>query len=283
MAFNPRNRASSIPCPNCKRLVSLQAPRCIHCGLRRPGLYARAPILNDLLRGDLSFVNGILIACLALYATAILLDLSGALGGGLTLSNPLALLSPSNLSLFKLGMGGGIPWLFGRWWTLLTATYLHGSVLHILFNLLWLRRIGPWVEELFGASRFFIIYTLAGLAGSVLSTIMGTHLFVGASGAIFGLFGALIYYGWKRGGTFGSALFRQMLIWSIIGMAVGFLMPNVDNWGHAGGFLGGFLIAALLGYEEKRRQRLVEHIAAALLLVFVIVCFGMMFIYFFQT
>lgn len=273
------NRRSSTPCPRCKRLISINADSCIHCGLPKPGIYLSIPILNDLISGKIAFVDGIVLLCIALYVLALLLDTSGLsiFGGGI-----LNLLSPTSESLYKLGMGGRIPMAAGRWWTLITATYLHGSILHIGFNMLWLRRIGPLVEELFGASRFWIIYTLSGLAGSILTTIMGTPFFVGASGAIFGLLGALIYYGRHRGGTFGSNIFRQMLIWAGILFVFGFLSARVDNWGHLGGFLGGIIAAALLGYQEKSRETLIQNIIAFLLLIGVALCFLFMVITFFS-
>ena len=279
MSHQQINRRSSTPCPRCRRLISINTDKCIHCGLRKPSIYLSTPVLKDLIIGKISFVDGILLICVVLYVLALLLDFSGLsiLEGGI-----FNLLSPAIESLNKLGMGGAIPMAHGRWWTLITATYLHGSILHIGFNMLWLRRIGPLVEELFGASRFWIIYTLSGLAGSILTTIAGTPFFVGASGAIFGLFGALIYYGRHRGGTFGTNLFRQMLIWAGIAFVFGFMAQGIDNWGHLGGFLGGLVTAILLGYQEKSRQSLYQHIFATFLLLIVGVCFVMMVITFFS-
>jgi rhomboid protease GluP len=184
-------------------------------------------------------------------------------------------------SLKQLGMGGLIPLRSGQWWTLLTATYLHGDVLHILFNMLWLRDMGFQVEREYGASRFLLIYTFAGLAGSLLSALVGTPYSVGASGAIFGLFGALIFYGWHRGGTFGSAIFRRTLFWAGLLFVYGLAGANVDNWGHLGGLLGGFLLAVLLGYEERLRSNLWHHLAALFTLAFIIVCFSLMMVSFF--
>lgn len=267
----------SIQCPRCRRLVSRSAERCLNCGLPRPGLFYRVPLLNDLLGGSLSFVDGVVVMCFALYILSVALNLSSLF----SFDQPLNLLGPTGESLDRLGMGGRIPWVQGRWWTLLTATYLHGGILHIAFNMLWLKRLGPWVEELFGRSRFWVIYTLAGLTGSAASALAGTYYFVGASGAIFGLFGALLYYGRARGGTFGSALFRQMLIWAGIGFLFGLAMPGVDNWGHAGGLLGGLAAGFLLGYQERRREGLWEHLAAAGVLIFVVVCFVLMVVRFF--
>ena len=273
------NTRSSTPCPRCGKLISINSDQCIYCGLGKPGNYLRIPVVNDLIADRISFVQPITIVCVLLYVLAIVLDLSGTqiFGGGI-----FDMLSPSNRSLYQLGMGGLLPWQAGRWWTLITANYLHASLLHIGFNLLWLRQIGPWVVELYGASRFWIIYTIAGLTGSILSTIAGTYFFVGASGAIFGLFGALLFYGRHRGGTFGSNLFRQMLIWVVIAFAFGFLGRGIDNWGHFGGLIGGIAAAWLLGYQERRRQSLSNHLLAAGLILFVVICFSFMLINFFS-
>jgi len=231
------------------------------------------------MREQISFVDAILVACVALYALALGLDLPAAFQP----SGMLNFLSPSSESLYKLGMGGLIPLLNGQWWTPLTATYLHASVFHILFNMLWLRQLGPLVENLFGPSRFIMIYTAAGICGSLLSALVGrTPFFVGASGAIFGLFAALIYYGIRRGGTFGSAIFRQMLVWSVIGLVLGFTRSGVDNLGHIGGLLGGAVMAAILGFQERKRQQLVHHLGALVTLAGIGVCFVMMVVFFFS-
>lgn len=274
----PPLRTSSIPCPRCKRLISVNASQCIHCGLRKPGLFASFPLLKGLIREEISFVDGIVIVCFLLYLLAMALDLPQALRVG----GVFGTLSPSGEALYRIGMGGALSWRAGRWWTMITTLFLHGGILHILFNMLWLRRIGPWVEELFGPSRFLILYTISGLTGAVLSALAGTRYFVGASGAIFGLFGALILYGRQRGGTFGTAIFRQILIWAGFGFLFGLVMPGVDNWGHLGGFLGGLLAAGLLGYQEKKRQGLGHHLGAVFTLAVIILCFGMMLVAFFS-
>jgi rhomboid protease GluP len=147
--------------------------------------------------------------------------------------------------------------------------------------MLWLRQIGPLVEELYGSSRFIILYTLAGLLGSLTSVLAGTFFFIGASGAIFGLFGALLYYGRSRGGTFGSTIFRQLLIWAVIAFAIGLFLPGVDNWGHLGGLLTGLVAGWLLSYQERSRQKLIHHLLAFIAILFIGVCFAMMVIYFF--
>lgn len=280
MRSDDRYRLRSMHCPNCDRLISMASGRCIHCGLPYPRLFVSLPLLGDLVRGRVSFSNAIVTAAFTLYVLALALDLTSlSLAGGGGLFN---LLAPTGEALLRLGMGGAVPVLGqGRWWTLVTATYLHGSILHIGFNMLWLRQIGPLVEELYGASRFFIIYTAAGVAGALLSTLLGTPFFVGASGSIFGLFAALIYYGRHRGGTFGEGIFRTMLIWAAIGFLFGLVSPNIDNWGHAGGFAGGLLAALALGYQERYGQRLWQHVLAFGLVIAVGIAFLAMVVNFF--
>ena len=266
-----QNRQPAVPCPRCRRLTSARAERCLNCGLPHPGRIANLPVLGDLLRERLSFVDGLMLVNFMLFVLALGLDIEQiSLSGSL-----FDWLSPSGEALYRTGMGGAYPVLgAGRWWTLLTATYLHGSLLHIVFNMLWLRQIGHWIEELYGPSRFLLIYTIAGVSGALLSTLLGTSFFVGASGSIFGLYGALLYYGRSRGGTFGSALFRQALIWAVIGFVIGLTMSRVDNWGHLGGLLGGLVASLLLSYQERQRQTLVQHLAALGTLAFIVICFA---------
>jgi len=276
---NYRNNPTTMNCPRCRRLISIQSVECIYCGLKYPRYYTRIPLLSSLARKEISFVNGIIMVCFGMYVVSIAINF----GAGNTTGNPLSVFTPSIESLIRLGMGGRIPIYFGHWWTLLTAVFLHGDFLHIFFNMWWLRDMGPQVEREYGPSRFLVIFMAAGLTGSILSVIAGTPFFIGASGAIFGLFGALVFYGWHRGGAFGSAIFRRTLFWAGVLFLYGLVGTNVDNWGHLGGFIGGLVVSTLLGYEERSPQTLWHHIAALLTLVLLAVCFGLMLVYFFLT
>ncbi len=130
--------------------------------------------------------------------------------------NPLTFLSPDNGSLILLGATGTIPiHRFGRWWSLISANYLHGSILHIFFNMMAFRQIAPLIQEQFGGSRMIIIYTLSGMAGFWASYLAGVPLTIGASAALCGLMGAALYYGKSRGGAFGRAVFRQIGNWAV--------------------------------------------------------------------
>jgi len=251
-------------CPNCGKLISVNAERCYHCGMKNPGAFHNVPWLQKIFSGRFSYVSAIIIFCTVLYVVALLLDLRALL----QFHNLLSLFSPSTTALYLLGMTGQIPIANGRWWTLVTAIYLHGGILHILFNMLWIHQMGPMVEELFGAARFFIIFTIAGIIGFIASYLFGIAFTIGASGAIFGLFGALVFYGRHRGGHFGRQIFRQTMQWVVIIIFLGFMMPMVDNTAHIGGFAGGYLIAMLIGYQEKSPEKLLHRkIALGLVIV----------------
>src|SRR5207244_4722395 len=136
--------------------------------------------------------------------------------GAMRPRGPFEIFSPGNTALQALGATGAFPWAHGEWWTLLTAIYLHGGVLHILFNVLWIRQLGPAVEEMYGPARFFVIFTISGVAGFVVSDVIGVSFTVGASGSIFGLLGAIVAFGRRRGGTFGTIVLRQSGQWALL-------------------------------------------------------------------
>jgi rhomboid protease GluP len=172
-------------------------------------------------------------------------------------------------------MTGAYPWAAGRWWTLITAIYLHGGVLHLLFNVLWVNQLAPAVEEAFGRARLVLIFTAGGVAGYVVSNLAGVSFSVGASGAVFGLLGALVYYGRARGGWFGVAVFRQYGQWALLLFVLGFIMPGVNNLAHLGGFAGGYLAGLALGHGEGATERGVHGLLAAATLGLTLVSFGL--------
>jgi membrane associated rhomboid family serine protease len=248
----------------------VDAAACFYCGARRPGLWGFGPLLGRLV-GWLDFARAVTIACVVAYVVSILLDPRAALHA----RSPFDLLSPGFGALVTLGMTGAAPWAAGWWWTLLTAIYLHGSLLHLVFNLLWIRQLAPAVEELFGSARLVVIFTVAGGAGFVLSNVVGVPWTVGASGAVFGLLGAMVAYGRTRGGTFGLAVLRQYGQWAVLMFIFGFFMTGVNNWGHAGGFAGGYLAALAMGHGERRRERGLDRIAALAAVALTLLAFAL--------
>lgn len=200
-------------------------------------------------RGE-AMVPVIIAANVLFYLLSLTLSRDRGLGG-----NPLSFLSPDQTSLLVLGATGTVPvFELGRYWTLISANYLHGGLLHIIFNMMALRQIGPWVSMEFGASRTFVIYTLSGVAGYLVSCAAGVPFTIGASASVCGLIGALYYFGKSRGGSYGTAVTREVSGWLISLILFGLVMPGINNWGHGGGIAGGFLVAMLLGYNERRRE-----------------------------
>jgi rhomboid protease GluP len=221
--------------------------------------------------GDMNFTRVVTGVCIAAYVASMLLDPRAAL----RVRNPLDLLAPSGVALDALGMTGAYAWVRGRWWTLVTAIYLHGSLLHILFNLLWINQVGPAVEELYGRSRLILIFTAAGVLGFVVSNWFMVEFTIGASGSIFGLFGAMVAYGRSRGGTFGVTILRQYGQWALVLFVLGFLMAGVNNFAHAGGFVGGYLTGMALGHGEGQRESPALHLAATATIFLTALCFAL--------
>lgn len=253
---------NSMLCPNCRRLISRDEARCPWCGLPHPGSPLKALLAGRLFERPDQILRLLIGVNVAMYLLALLLNPGGT---GMTMS-PFSFLSPDNRSLLLLGATGTLPInALGRWWTLVAANYLHGSLLHILFNMLALRQLLPLVAQEFGAPRMFVIYTIGGIGGFLLSYLAGVRFTIGASAAICGLIGALLYYGKHRGGSYGQELFSQVGGWAIGIFAFGLLVPGINNWGHGGGMAAGALVAMLLGYRERRRETFLHKVLAATL------------------
>ena len=254
-----RQRSGSSLCYVCGKLNRVDASVCFYCGRRNPGLWGFGPVIGRLI-GGLDFAALVTVVAITAYIASLALDPRAALAP----SGVFDLFAPGGRALIALGMAGAVPWQAGHWWTVLTAIYLHGSLLHILFNLLWIRQLLPGVEEVYGQARTIVIFTLSGAAGFLLSNAAGNPFTLGASGAVFGVLGAMVWYGRRRGGLFGAAVLRQYGSWALILFVVG-LLPGmrVDNWGHAGGFLGGVLVALLLGAGDQHPERGIHRVLAA--------------------
>lgn len=254
-----RQRSGSLLCPSCGKLVGVNEKECPYCGRRHPGMFGFTSTLAKLGR-DLGFVDAVIGGCVLLYLLMLVADPKGIQAHGL-----LTFLAPSTLAELRFGASGALP-VFGlhRWWTLLAAGWLHAGLLHIGFNLYWVRFLAPAVAELYGPSRMVILYSVSSVTGFLLSSAVemvrhGALLTLGASAPILGLVGALAYYG-RRGGS--RAVGSQAWTYAIAMIAFGFLMPGVDNFAHIGGFAGGYLTALLLDPLKPERG---NHQLAALL------------------
>jgi rhomboid protease GluP len=260
-----RQTTGSVVCASCGSLVGVNDEQCYNCGRRNPGLWGYGPVLRRL-GNDLGFVNLVVYGCSGLYLLGLLLTM--ALGGNIMGGGGLfGILAPARVVSELLGASGATPvFQGGRWWTVLSAGWLHAGVLHILFNMMWVRDLGPATADIYGGSRMIIIYTAASVGGFLLSSVLGVFglpLFgaaysVGASAPIFGLLAALMHYG-QRGGS--SMIHSQAKGYALALFVFGLIMPGVDNAAHAGGFIGGYL--ASLWLDPLKPER-VDHMVVAL-------------------
>ena len=250
----------SIPCPRCGRPIDGTQSSCIWCGAERPGVWAR---LTASTRKDADaewLVKAIIAANVVFYLLSLFLSRHRGLG-----MNPLRFLAPDQTSLLILGATGTVPVVeLGRFWTLISASYLHGGLLHILFNMMALRQIGPWVSTEFGPSRMFIIYTLSGVSGYFASCLAGIPFTIGASASVCGLIGALFFFGKSRGGNYGAAVSREVSGWLISLVLFGLIMPGINNWAHGGGIVGGIVLGKILGYRERGPETTGQRVLALL-------------------
>ena len=140
----------------------------------------------------------------------------------------------------------------GQYYRLLTGIFLHGNIVHLLFNCYALYVLGGQIESFFGKFKYIIIYLFSGLTGSLLSiTLSGNVGSIGASGAIFGLMGSLLYFGYHYRVYLGNVIKSQIVPLILLNLAIGFISSGIDNWGHIGGLIGGIVITMALGVKEK--------------------------------
>jgi rhomboid protease GluP len=260
-----RQKTGSTVCPGCGTLVGVNDDVCYNCGRRNPALWGFSPLLRRLGQ-DLGFTNLVTVACVGLYLATVVASEGRTENGGFTLS-------PDNFALFLFGASGALPiFEYGRWWSVLSAGWLHGGLLHIALNMYSFRQLAPPTAEFYGPARTVIIYVVGGALGFLVSSVAGRYLgwmpfpflrgagfiTIGASASIFGLIGALWYYGHRTG---SSAVRRFIASNAMIWIVWGVLMPGIDNYAHAGGFLGGYLAARVL--DPLTRER-VDHMLIAI-------------------
>jgi rhomboid protease GluP len=181
--------------------------------------------------------------------------------------HPFTALTPSIKSLIFLGASGTVPInVYHEWWSLITANFLHGSLLHILFNMIALNQVANMVSTVYGKYRMYVIFILTGVTGFYLSYLAGVEVTIGASAAVCGLIGATLYYGKSRGGILGETIYKQTLSWVVFIVLFGIIVPNVNNWGHGGGLISGVFLGKVLGYNEKYRENKLHKILSIILM-----------------
>lgn len=226
--------------------VGFQCPECVQRGLKETRQ-------NDLPHGGTRSANP--------RATSIALI-------GLNVAVWVAVLLTGWYSSELIPTLGIVPWLVSRgaFWQVITSGFLHVGITHILFNMAALWMLGPNLEQALGRARFLAVYFCALLGGSAAVMLFSEPdgLTLGASGAIYGLMGALVVFAIRYKGNL-----QQILIWLGINVAISFTFPNISWQGHFGGLLGGALVAAILVYLPKEKRNLQWPLVGLVALVFV--------------
>ena len=140
----------------------------------------------------------------------------------------------------------------GEIWRLITHMFLHGSIIHLLVNMYSLFVLGTQLETFIGKIKFLAVYLLSGMVGGLLSCALGGGVpSVGASGAIFGIMGAMLYFGYHYRTYIGAAIKSQIIPIIVINLFIGASTTGIDNWAHIGGLIGGVLAMMAVGVEKK--------------------------------
>lgn len=141
-------------------------------------------------------------------------------------------------------------------WRYVTSMFLHGSVQHLLFNMFALMVFAPPLERLLGWWRYVLLYLLSGVIGNFVSALVitGTQFSLGASGAIYGIYGAYLFIALLRKGMMDKGSEKTVYTILIFGVIYSFVSTGIDLWAHIGGALGGFLLYALMDKRERYRR-----------------------------
>lgn len=180
--------------------------------------------------------------------------------------------SPNDIQL-RWGANFGPATQDGEWWRLFTAMFLHFGVMHLTLNCLSLWESGQLVERMYGRWRFIGIYLTSGLFGNLVSLVAQGNVAVsgGASGAIFGVYGAALVFLWRERAVIDAYEFRWLfgggVIFSILTIVLGFIIPGIDNYAHIGGLIAGMLASIFLSQSITSRQMPAKYQLASLMTV----------------
>ncbi len=204
------------------------------------------------------FTKLIILACIVMYIVVGIKD-----GNFLSFSaTTLAMLGGNNLMLVQNG----------EVWRLLTSAFLHAGLIHLLVNMYSLAILGTQVETFIGKWKFLFIYLISAISGNLLSLVFSASnvISVGASGALFGLMGALLYFGYHYRLYLSEAIRNQIIPIIILNLLIGFTISGIDNVAHIGGLIGGYLAAMAIGidYKSAKRDMLNGWIVLVLYIVF---------------
>jgi membrane associated rhomboid family serine protease len=265
-------------CPSCGTLVGANATRCHQCGASLTlSMAAATRSLGKLFPTTAPATYGILgVSCLlyivSLLATIRTNGMQPPGGGGIFAIFGIGSIDGNVLTRF--GMSFPMPVDLVQPWRLVMAVFLHGSLMHIVFNMWVLMDIGPQIEELYGSARFFFIYVATGIGGYLLSSTLSNHPSMGGSGALLGLIGILLAITTGRRSAGMQMLRSQVIRWLIYLAIWGFLASGlVDNYAHFGGLAAGFGLGKLMADrapsspEERNRANALGWATALVVIV----------------
>ncbi len=156
----------------------------------------------------------------------------------------------------------------GQLYRLITSGFLHGSIIHLLCNMYSLNIIGSQIESFIGKKKYLFVYFISMIVGNLLSCVLTNSWSIGASGAIFGLIGSIMYFGYHYRLYLGSVLKQQLIPLLIVNLAIGLFIPNIDMSAHIGGLVGGLFATMAVGVEKKTKKS--ESINAFICLIILI-------------
>ncbi|MBM7569667.1 rhomboid family intramembrane serine protease [Aquibacillus albus] len=159
--------------------------------------------------------------------------------------------STSTNTLIEYGAKYNPAILDGEWWRIISSMFLHIGALHLIMNMIALHFLGSVVENIYGNFRFLVIYFLAGIMGGLSSFALNPHIAAGASGAIFGLFGALLFFGINYKKIFFQTMGWNVIVVICINIVFGFSVPQIDNGAHIGGLIGGFVASSIVFFPRR--------------------------------
>jgi rhomboid protease GluP len=232
-------------CPHCRAFITTSDRVCPYCNERvGPSPVEKHSEGVQVLGGIIPHVRFntalILLINVGLYLACALYSMQAG--------NSQAFWNIDTITLRRFGSKWNQALLFGQWWRLVTAGFLHGGLLHIGMNMWVLFDLGAQVEEVYGGSRMLVIYFLSTVGGFYLSAIRSPADSVGASAALMGLMGAMIAYGMVSRSPVGGEIRSMYVRWVVIILVMGFVaQTRTDNWAHIGGLATGFGIAYLAG------------------------------------
>src|SRR5690625_2764443 len=178
-------------------------------------------------------------------------------------------------NLINMGAKYNPAMIEGEWWRAFTSMFLHIGFLHLFMNMLALYFLGVLLERIYGTKRFIVIYILSGIGGSLTSFAFSTSISAGASGALFGLFGALLFFGVNYKNLFFQTMGKNVIFILILNLVIGIVIPNIDMGAHLGGLITGFLAATITSLPKKRNYKFSSlAMVAYLIIISILVVFG---------